>query len=130
MRYCTLLHPVRRGLNCAFPPLMPHGFPVKFRAKCKPRHRARCITPYRYSCVLRRYVFLSALEVREARARTARKFIIICCTKVNTVNANRNFFLTLIPFYSSIIVKCTYKYRDYCYCQCYYYFLSILSTRY
>lgn len=36
MRYCTLLRPARHGLN-AFPPLMPHGFPVKFRAECKPR---------------------------------------------------------------------------------------------
>lgn len=34
MRYSTLLRAVRRGLNCTFPLLMPHGFPVKFRAKC------------------------------------------------------------------------------------------------
>lgn len=26
--YCTLLRPVRRGLNSTFPPLMPHGFPL------------------------------------------------------------------------------------------------------
>lgn len=82
MRYCTLLHPARCGLNCAFPPLMPHGFPVKFHAKYNLRHRARCITPYRYSCVLRRCAFLLALGLRKARAKIARKFLIIIrCTK-------------------------------------------------
>lgn len=68
----------RYGLNCAFPPLMLHGFPVKFRTKYSTlASRVWCITSYCYSCVLRRCAFLLALGARKARARTGRKSLII-----------------------------------------------------